>query len=168
MILMKWKNNTKMYVVVIFLLLGCGCRPSNPYGAVMVNGTVTLDGKAIEGVSVIFSPDSTTGMSAGGMTDAKGNFVLTTGGAPFGTGAVPGIYHVALSKVSNEGQGQQLTVDEFNEQLQSGLPAQRSRPADRVVHLVPEKYSNAKTSGLQPVTVEQKGKNIFNFEMKTD
>jgi hypothetical protein len=165
---MKWKNNIKLYVVVSFLLLGCGCQPSNPYGAVVVNGTVTLDGKAIDGVSVIFSPDSTIGMSAGGMTDAKGNFVLTTGGAPFGTGAVPGVYHVTLSKVSNEGQGPQLSVDAFNEQLQSGRPAQRSGPADRVLHLVPEKYSNTQTSGFQPVTVEQKGKNTFSFEMKTN
>lgn len=168
---MNWKNSVKFYAAVaFFLLFACGCRPSNPYGTVTVKGTVTLDGNPIEGVSVIFSPESASsgGMSAGGMTDAKGNFVLTTGGAPFGTGAVPGTYHVTLSKVTNEGQEQQLSVDELNEQLSSGGSASRSGPMSRAKHHIPEKYGSAKTSGFQPATVEAKGKNDFTFEMKTE
>jgi len=139
------------------------CKPANPYGTVRVKGTVTLDGTPIEGVTIIFMPTSNNGMGASGMTDSKGNYVVTTGGAPFGTGAVPGEYNVTLSKITNAEQ--QLTVDEYNALQASGKA--HSTAMNRGTHLIPEKYSQPKTSGLEPVVVEQKGTNVFNFNLES-
>ena len=101
------------------------------------------------------------------MTDAKGNYVLTTGGAPFGTGAIPGEYNVLLSKVSNSGSGQ-VSLEEFNAMKESGESAP-SGPMNRVVHEIPEKYSKATTSGLAPVTVgSNASKNVFDFDIKNE
>ena len=150
----------------IVLFLG-GCGADDPYGAVVVKGTVTVDGKPMDGITISFNPVSGDGMNAGGMTDKQGRFVLTTGGAPFGTGAVPGEYNVTFAKVSNSGSEQpQQTVDEFNAQIAGG-GRRPSGPMSRVVHHIPEKYSKTATSDIQPVIVEKKGKNSFNFDLKT-
>ncbi|MDR1958494.1 MAG: hypothetical protein LBQ54_05570 [Planctomycetaceae bacterium] len=153
----------KYSVVIISLCLAAlpGCKPSNPYGAVRVRGNITVDGIAVQGITVMFKPVSDSGMSAYGLTDDKGNYVLTTGGAPFGTGAVPGTYHVTMSKVTNDEP--QLTVDEYNALLQSGKP--RRDVVNRVTHQIPEKYNQPETSGLEPVDVRSRGPNVFNFRL---
>jgi len=35
------------------------------------------------------------------------------------------------------------------------------------VYIIPEKYDNKKTSGLEPVKVEKGGENVFNFDIKS-
>ncbi|MDR1479481.1 MAG: hypothetical protein LBJ00_11135, partial [Planctomycetaceae bacterium] len=59
----------------------------------------------------------------------------------------------------------QLTVDEYNALKASGKTP--SGAMNQETHLIPEKYSQAKTSGLEPVTVEQNGKNVFNFNLES-
>jgi hypothetical protein len=102
------------------------------------------------------------GVSAYGLTDDQGNYVLTTGGAPFGTGAVPGKYHVTMSKVTNNEP--QLTLEEYNTQAASGKP-RGDKTSNSVTHQIPEKYSQPETSRFEPVDVQNKGSNVFDFRL---
>lgn len=157
------------YHWIIVLSLGIsllnGCGPANPYGTIPVKGSVVLDGKPVQGVNVMFVPTNPNGMGASGLTDDKGTYVLTTGGAPFGTGATPGEYDVTFSKVSNEGAGKPTSVDDFNAGLASGTASSR---APKAVHLIPQKYSLQTTSGIKPVVVEKGKPNDFKFELLSE
>lgn len=76
-----------VWIGVLFLLVA-GCGKSYP----PVSGKVTLDGKPVENVSLMFVPESTEenpfpGPYAEGVTDAQGNFALVnrdgvSGGTP--------------------------------------------------------------------------------------
>lgn len=81
-------------LVVTLSALGCGGGPAN------VSGVVTLDGKAVEGATVTFTPDSKDGGGVGGSygkTDAQGRYTLRTvsGDKP---GAVVGKHKVTISQ----------------------------------------------------------------------
>jgi pSer/pThr/pTyr-binding forkhead associated (FHA) protein len=66
-------------------------------GAVRIEGTVTLDGTPVSGANVILHPRNRgVGQEAGGMTDNRGIFTVTTGNDPIGRGAVPGEYDVSF------------------------------------------------------------------------
>jgi hypothetical protein len=113
----------------------------------------------MEGVNVIFSPvNSSEGHTAGGTTDAKGKFKLTTGGLQAGRGAVPGKYNVLFEKSTNEGFG--LSPEEYNKRF--------SVTAPRTTYLLPRKYSAQSTSGIEPVSVEGSGKNDFAFALSAE
>jgi len=138
-----------------------GCGPANPYGTVVVTGKVTVDGEPMEGVSISFSPTTSEGMTAYGMTVADGSYQLTTGGAPFGTGAVPGTYTVSFSKVTPGGEG--MSMAEF----EAGGSRPMTGPPPPVYH-IPEKFSDPKTAGFDPVEVKKKAsENNFEFNLVT-
>ncbi|MDR0337910.1 MAG: Ig-like domain-containing protein [Planctomycetaceae bacterium] len=154
----------KKYFVAITcfcFIIPVGCKPSNPYGAVPVRGNITVDGNAVQGITVTFRSVSGNGISAYGLTDDQGNYVLTTGGAPFGTGTVPGKYHVTMSKVTNNEPP--LTLEEYNALATSGKP--HGNKPHSVTYQIPEKYSQSETSGFEPVDVKIKGSNIFDFKL---
>lgn len=130
----------------------------NPYGAVRVVGTLTLDGKIIEGVSVILHPrDWNVGFVAGGMTDREGNFMVTTGESPLGSGAVPGEYDITFHKVEMEGAG--LSAEEFRQTFGMQQPGKK--------YVIPQKYEDPKTSGLASIWIEPGGENRFNFDLSS-
>ena len=121
-------------------LLGfvAGCGKSGPQ-MVPVNGNVTLDGSPVNGASVMFLPDK--GRPAQGNTDAQGHFSLNS--IPGGAGAELGKYQVTVTLTKHTG------VTAGADGLESG-PA--SGPV-KVEYLVPQKYSDPKTSGI---TIEVK------------
>ena len=65
-----------------------------------VTGTVTLDGKPVDDVAVLFAP-AAKGPAASGTTDAGGKFQLMTVNDP---GAVPGEYNVRLVVTDSTGK----------------------------------------------------------------
>jgi len=71
-------------------LVGCG------KGVVPVAGVVTLDGQPVPAATVLFMPEEGNGRAASALTDDEGNFRLTT--YVEGDGALPGQYHVVVSK----------------------------------------------------------------------
>ena len=94
-----------MAVLSLIALVGCGSTKSGP-ATVEVTGTVTLDGTAIDGASVLFSPDVGSGdgrLASQATTDNEGRFKLTThvGGGKFKSGIVPGKYVVSIMKLDN-------------------------------------------------------------------
>ena len=74
-------------------LAGCGSASAGPKAEsplAQAKGCVTIDNKPSEGAVVVFSPRSANmGDGAIGITDAKGNYEATAGGA---TGAPVGNY----------------------------------------------------------------------------
>jgi hypothetical protein len=139
---------------MLFVLLS-GCTQTNPYETTFVEGTVRLDGVPTGGINVNFTPIGNIGNSAGGLTNSSGQYKLTTGGAPVGSGAMSGEYHVTFSKVEIEGAN--LSMEEYQKQI-------GDRP-QKITYLVPKKYENPATSGIVPVKIEKGKKNTFDFEL---
>jgi hypothetical protein len=150
----------KIIVLSIIMLTGCltGCQ-RNPYDTVTVTGVVRVDGKLTDNVTVSFQPVDNTGIGAIGMTDVNGSFVLTTNNAPFGSGAIPGVYNVTFVKSAPREEYRAESPEEFRQKFGDiEIP---------LVFIVPEKYGNVKTSGIASVTVEKRGKNFFEFDLST-
>ena len=61
-------------LVALVLLSGIGCGGGDQPELADVTGKVTLDGKPVVGVNVVFKPD--IGRPAAAMTDAEGDFTL--------------------------------------------------------------------------------------------
>src|SRR5438132_12962699 len=84
----------------IATLAGCGSNVAagpDPATFVSVKGRITLDNTPIVGAMVVFFPqDPKMGDGSNALTDASGNYELTTGGA---TGTVPGSYRVIVSRL---------------------------------------------------------------------
>jgi len=148
-------NIALVLIVVTGLLFFQGCA-DNPYGAVKVTGTVTLDGEPAEGVTIAFYPVNAEIRESFGRTDAQGQFVLTIPGAPIGSGAMPGEYIVGLIK-------QKCSTEDMTEAARErfinagGLPY----PID----LLPSKYSDRNATDIPPVKVERGKKNEFAFDL---
>jgi hypothetical protein len=125
----------------------------------MVTGIVRVDGEPMEKVIVSFQPANSNGIGAVGMTDVHGNFVLTTNNAPFGSGAIPNTYHVTFAKSVPSEEYRAETPEEYRQKFGDlEIP---------LVFIVPKKYGNIKTSGIDPVTVEKRRKNFFEFDLAT-
>lgn len=86
--------------IVCASVIGCG-KPGGGFKVVPVSGTVTKDGKGLQGINVVFSPSAQKGTEAGpgsgGVTDAAGKFTLSTMEKNPRKGAVPGKHFVRLS-----------------------------------------------------------------------
>jgi hypothetical protein len=115
------------------LLVACisGCAGSQGSETVEVTGTVTFDGKPLEGANVIFHPlEGGEGMLASqSVTDAEGRFQLAThtGGGKYKPGIVAGKYAVAITKLDT---------------------AAISKTFAPPKNLLPKKYGDPATSGL--------------------
>lgn len=94
-------------LVLFTSLLGCG--PSGKGLKVeFVEGIVKLDGEPLSQASVTFIPITEEGTieSAGGYTNDKGVYRLTSGNGDAEKGAVAGEYRVLVSKISSKSLGE--------------------------------------------------------------
>jgi len=149
-------------ITIAGLLMFQGCS-GNSLGTVKVSGTVTLDGKPAEGVTVEFYPVG-EGRECFGVTDAQGKFVLTVSGADIGSGAIPGEYHVILTKMRDVAAEMLAQLGNSSDPdshvaIRGGLP--------EPVNMLPEKYADRTATDIAPVTVERRGKNSFTFELRS-
>lgn len=143
---------------------GCGGGASGPK-YVNVTGVVTLDGKAIEGATVTFSPKGEGSMSMG-LTDAEGKFQLKT--ATGKNGAAVGEHGVAIALSLNLGSQQPKVPDDglappTDAELGGRTP---SAPQSTVRWIIPERYSDPAKSGLN-VTVPAGGLKEHKFELRS-
>ena len=163
------------FTTLILLLLsaavftGCGGANNNPFGAVYLEGMVTLDGSPVEGVGVTLIPRNGN-FSAGGITNTYGKFTVTTGGSGHGTGAKPGEYDVVFSKNEFPPPRQLPSVNlapNANPSTEGDKKKNENRRQEPV-RLIPKRYESPKTSGIAPITVDtDKKKNSFTFELTT-
>ncbi len=115
----------------MFSLPGCGGAGDQPELG-EVTGVITLDGKPLSGVAVVFQPES--GRPARGMTDAEGKYELTyirdTKGAKIG----PNRVEIEPSEEGEEGE-QTETSDEVVTQLPRQARSEKPKiPARYNVH----------------------------------
>lgn len=152
-------------VSALGLALLTGCSGGSSLDTEYVEGVVTMNGAPVPDATVMFVPVSEgQGLSATGMTDAKGNYRLTAantgvGMAAAGKGTLPGEYFVGVTKSIQEPE---LSEEEaFDKGVKYVAPKPGQAP--KVTHVVPKKYNKAKESGLTATVKE--GKNIIPLEL---
>ncbi len=127
-------------VAVVVCLLG-GCHRESMEATVA--GLVTLDGKAIGPGMIVFAPRGADKKPATGSVESDGTYMLMTSRAQ---GLATGTYQVAVS------------IREMPQNVKRGdrPPLGKS--------LIPEKYEESTTSGLEYEV--RPGKNTINVELK--
>ncbi len=135
-------NKTIVTLIAIFALVGCSGGAEDIPDLGQVTGTITLDGKPVEGANVTFTPPAagkkSRGKSSIGTTDAQGKYTLMYSAGV--AGAVIADHKIEISKV--EGEGEALDVGEEQ---------------------IPKKYNE--DSKLTKTVVE--GENTFDFDLKS-
>jgi len=137
---MMWRRVVAMLVLAGLIgLSGCGKAMNQ------VEGVVTLDGKEVEGATVVFEPAEGKGTPATGVTDSSGKVKLATRGKP---GVAPGTYKVTVTKTKGTGASIQPGTPEYMEMMKKSMSGGRTGPKSEL----PEKYSLASKTPLE-VTV---------------
>ncbi|MDB5391796.1 MAG: hypothetical protein JWM11_7442 [Planctomycetaceae bacterium] len=142
-------------LALIFNSMGCG--GSGLPETVSVTGTVSYQGKLVEGAQVVLNNNDPAGKSAAGVTDAQGKFSVQTYLDPThqATGAIPGQYKVTVSKLEKN----TLSSEEMMKNAASG-----TKPAVPK-QLLPEKYSSLATTDL-PAEVKKGNTAPLTLELK--
>ncbi|WP_417385160.1 DUF6795 domain-containing protein [Gimesia sp.] len=99
-------NNVSMTVCSLFcmvLISGCSGGGEPLPELTDVTGTVTLDGKPLENISVIFQPEAADQASSRGTTDAEGKFKLMYN--QDAAGAVSGKHKVRFAVMDADSTG---------------------------------------------------------------
>ena len=138
---------------LLALLIGCGSYSQTAHieKVVPVSGSVTFQGRPLEGYRVVFMP--TDGRRpASGITDAAGKFTLGTNTAD--DGAPPGQSKVSFAWASPAlGEPGQETIADTPDKL----------PKPKVK--IPDKYTNPETSGITH-DVPARGQKDLKFELQ--
>ena len=135
-----------VFLSLVFLVQGCGSDPNKPPREMgKVTGTVTLDGKPVKGVTVVFSPEEGGGESEGA-TDEKGHFELEySGGGKFGA-------LVGKHKISFRDEGEEMINGE-------PIPGGNEGRGQ-----IPEKYLFGKSTIERDV---KSGEQVIDFELRS-
>jgi hypothetical protein len=150
--------NQNYFYYPIFVVLMCiitallsSCNPATKKAPMnYVEGTVTLDGAPVSGVSIRFTPkDSSGGVGAAGFSDKNGKYKLTSMTGDSGKGTLPGEYLVTVTKY----EFTDLAKPKFDAGSQTESLTQKSK------NVLPEIYRFPKTTPLT-VTVKQGNNNI--------
>jgi hypothetical protein len=165
------KKTLVLSTCLLAAIWGCDKGPS--VATYPITGTVTYQGKPVEGAAVMFQSKNPDGPKATGDTDAEGRFTLTTylGPQQILKGAVPDEYKVAIVKAPPPEGGVDATKEppdqDYSKMLDrmkqraGPIPGADSRAATgaaptQKASLLPEKYANPETSGLKFTVVTGK------------
>jgi len=154
----------RLRILIVATLLACGggCSGGGKHPATApVSGTVTYQGKAVEGATVSFSLVGGGGVSTA-ITDAAGKYVLRTFGEA--DGAVPGDYKVTITKIKAQGRSPGKTPDQISEEYAALQARGEPIPEPVIQYLVPEKYSTAQSTPEQR-TVKAGEPNVIDFQL---
>jgi len=150
-------KNRRSFLISVALsclvLSQVGCGPSGDQPELgTVTGTITLDGKPLVGVAVVFQPES--GRPARGKTDVDGKYELTYIRQTKGSRVGPNRVEIAPSE---EGEVSEEAESDDGEGQGSAAKPQSARP------IVPARY-NVKSE----LKVEVKsGANTFDFALES-
>ena len=139
---------TVILSVMLLSLPGCGGSSDQPELG-QVQGTITLDGKPLGGVAVVFQPEN--GRPARGRTDAEGKYELTYIRDTRGTKV--GLNRVEIAPSEEE--------DDPTEELTDADSRPSKRPVRSRKPRVPARY-NIKSELQADV---QPGENVFDFAL---
>ena len=133
------------------VMMGCG---ESGLEMAPVSGKVRWQGKPVTEGTITFY--SSTGQMASGPIAADGLYILTT--KEKGDGAVPGSHSVTISARKVTGGAPMPKTIEDEVRIDAGL-----KPV-KVTWLVPEKYSQSRTSPLKREV--QQGENVIDFDLQ--
>lgn len=141
------------FVIGVFVFSITGCGPSGDQPELgIVSGTVTLDGKPLAGVAIVFQPDS--GRPARGITNAEGKYELTYIRQTKGTKVGPNRVEIAPNE---EGEAIEESASSGEESQAGGVKPQSGKP------VVPARY-NVKSELKVDV---KSGSNTFDFALES-
>lgn len=145
------------FLISATLLFAAGCTSSSSDKwtearpkTVPACGVVQYKGRGVEGASVSFVPVDRDGTAAFALSDAEGNFSLSSFGE--NDGAVAGKYTVTITK--------KMVETTPNPKDPNGPPLKSVEKS-----LIPARYASSGTSKLDAVVAES-GENKFTFELK--
>jgi hypothetical protein len=158
----------------LLALLGTGCQKEQPYG--LVEGVVTLDGKPLTDVEVVFMPDpekGTTGRRSASLVDKQGHYQIASDkGRP---GAPVGIHRVCVNDLlAPKGPGAGAAVALSEEDPQEGATATKapagtkagapgfSKPKPRF----PTAFGTAVDTPFHDIAVME-GTQVINLELRS-
>ena len=158
----------RLFVLSLVLISACmvmGCpKAGKGLKVEYVEGILTVDGTPTAGVIVTFLPvDKSAGLeAAGGITDDKGVYKLTSNNGDIDKGALAGKYKVIVSKI---------TAESFVNEDGSYKPGAPKDPLGQPMslketQLMPKKYVASRTTPLE-FTVETGVKNTINLELSS-
>jgi len=145
-------------VIGAFVIAGCsgGSSKGKPQ-LYRASGKLTYNGQPVPGAKVMFLGDGKA-VPAVGVTDSEGNFTLSS---LAGSGAAAGKHLVAISKNTDAEKPANVNVS-----MEEAAKAAQNPPKESTeASLVPKKYTNAATSGLE-FEVTPNGKNYFEIDLK--
>lgn len=149
----------RIIVIAAIALLAAGCGGGEDEWAakrpetVPASGTLTFNGKGVEGATVILAPESPVGgevYGASAVTESGGSFEFSA--FPPETGAVPGKYKVGVTKV----ESQQAAAP-------AGAHSDTSLPPPR--NLLPELFADPQKSGIT-LEIPVEGKTDIKIDLK--
>ncbi len=152
LVLYRWFSVASF--AALTFLQGCGgedewaARRPKVYAA---SGTVKLDGKPLDGATVIYHSQSHD-VSAQGLTDAQGNFKLTT--FKQNDGATEGSHKVVVTKFTYEEK--KTKFDSPNEKSVALIPKE----------VLPKRYATPTTTPIE-VQVKTSGSNNAVIELQS-
>jgi len=149
----------KHYLSILLVILLCcfGCKGGGLPGLVQCSGVVTLDGKPLEGATVMLIPrdSSSSQRNAIGVTDAGGKFRMTT--LKENDGVMPGTYTVTVTKF--EKTGEVITLPEIDPETKQHITFEPS--ANRL----PAAYE--KNDSPLEITLPKGGIKTASFDLKS-
>jgi len=157
----RYPYRTSLFFILFGVLVGCG---GNNYSS--VSGLVTMDGKPVAGVTLVFTPvgsveNSSPGPYSTGVTDDQGVFTLKTRHG--NTGAVPGPHRVGI-EYAKAGEMSDLTAqlheadEESRPAIQQQIDALRASIKSRIK--IPANF-------IQEYSVPEKGTSNASFELNS-
>ena len=156
-------------VAVICVLLGCGGK-SGKHALAPAKGVVTFKGKPLENARVAFHLVDATAEFSYGITDAQGQFKMSTYGV--NDGAIIGKHKVTISKVELPTEGTKVDLDKaMKGDYVSSMPGYESmmgiggKPAKKVEYEMPAKYSNKDTSQITVEVSKDAASNDYKFDL---
>lgn len=142
-------------LIAAFCLTGCSKNGGRPK-VYPVSGSVKFKGEPVANASVVFMPEGSSPRNPAGMTDAQGNFKLTS--YDTNDGAILGDYIVTITPgIAADGKKpEERTAQDL---INLGVGGKIEKQA-----IFPAKYSDRKTSGLKRSVVAG-DTNVFNFDL---
>jgi len=145
--------------VIALFVTGCGGEKKDIPKTVPVTIKISYHGQPLAGANVLMVPQESGARGASGVTDANGAAEMALPGLT--KGVVPGRYRIAVSKVESSAIDAATSAEEFYKAKQqaAGDPA-----ASAPKQVLPVKYANAQTSGLE-CTVTEDPNQVFEFTL---
>ena len=145
----EWPAYRQLFVVLLHVaVVGCG---GSELDVAPAEGTVTLDGKAVNRAGIIFRPD--LGPLSTAVSDAEGHFHLMTGKVD---GALVGKHRITVT----HGQGSKME-ESYGGTM--GAPIRQKKQA-KPKPSFPEQYEQVNTSGLT-ATIKRGEKNTIDLQL---